>query len=66
MRQAEEIFGNEDDELELPHAYSIPGQEVKEEEDIPMESFFNADEIDDPLSTPHDKKIEQTDICERL
>ena len=28
--------------------------------------MFNADEIDDPFSTPLDKQIETTDICERL
>ena len=33
---------------------------------MPIDSMFNADEIDDPFSTPLDKQIETTDICERL
>ena len=35
-------------------------------DDIPMEELINADEIDDPFSTPYDKQIEAKDICERL
>lgn len=34
--------------------------------DVPLEEMFNADEIDDPFTTPLDKQIETTDVCERL
>ena len=33
---------------------------------MPLEQVFDADEIDDPFSTPLDKLIEGKDICERL
>ena len=35
-------------------------------DDVPIDTIFDADEIDDPFSTPHDKQIESLDICERL
>lgn len=62
LRQAQEIFGNDDDELELPQT----GVTDANIDDVPLETVFDADEIDDPFSTPADKKIEATDICERL
>ena len=35
-------------------------------DEMPIDSMFNADEIDDPFSTKQDKEIENKDICERL
>jgi len=63
LRQAQEIFGDDDDNLDLPLGGAV---NEPSGEDIPMTSMFNADEIDDPFSTPLDKQIETTDICERL
>ena len=33
---------------------------------MPLETVFDADEIDDPFSTPLDKEIQDNDVCERL
>ena len=35
-------------------------------DEVPLDSIFDADEIDDPFSTTQDKQIESLDICERL
>ena len=50
LRQAQEIFGEDDDELDLPKPTVDDA-----DQDMPIESMFNADEIDDPFSTPLDK-----------
>ena len=37
-----------------------------EASNVPLETVFDADEIDDPFSTAADKAIEKEDVCERL
>ena len=65
LRQMQNVFGNADEELELPRPHG-GALETSNAADVQMEDVFPADEVDDPFSTKEDKQIEQTDICERL
>lgn len=68
LRQAHEIFGDDDDRLELPTVNEGAASTAAphESSNLPLETLFDADEIDDPFSTKFDKDIEKKDICERL
>ena len=64
LRVAQDIFGDDDEDLELPQVGQT--DKIAAPDEVPLDSIFDADEIDDPFSTTQDKQIESLDICERL